>query len=172
MSVLVSQIHPSKPYPYSTPLPTTLWGDLQRWRKGLPGEDVGRPLQLPVVSLHESTYPPALFRISQSRQNLNEGLVSTQRTHPASFQDALICSLLSTWRPASHSVDHSLGPGQQHQKCWPASPQGRRPTPLWEGSQSKQLIPATPGLKKTPNQYPTMSCPRSSLVFFYFWKFY
>lgn len=76
--VLVSQIHPPKPCPYSTPPPTTLWGDLQRWRKGLPGEDVGRPLQLPVVFLHESTYPPALFRISQSRQNLNEGLVSTQ----------------------------------------------------------------------------------------------
>ena len=157
---------PLKTLSIRTPPPTTLWGDLQWWRKGLPGEDAGKALQLPMVSLHVSTYPPALFRISQPRQNLNEGLVSTQLIHPASFQDTLICSFLSIWRPASHSVDHSLGPGQQHQKCWPASPQGRRPTPLWEGSQNKQLIPAIPGLKKTPNQYPTMSCPRSSLVFF------
>ena len=118
---------------------------------GPPGDDVGRPHQLLHLQPHglPSVSPPTFLSCFVS---LNPGRTSVKacwahNEHSSPLQDAQTAH-------SSPSAGQPLTPwltvwGQG----WPVSPQGRWLTPLWEGSQNKQLIPAIPGLKKkTPNQ--------------------
>lgn len=104
-----------------------------------------------------SVYHLALFCILQSRKAFVKGLVCTQVTHPPPSKTlqqppAQACLFLSIWKPGSHSVGHSLGPGKQYQKCWPASCQGEHPTPLWEVNQNKTANSCHTRTKKNLNQ--------------------
>lgn len=155
-----------------TPPPTTLGGGLQRWRNGPRGDDAGRPHQLLHFQLHglPSVSPPTFLSCSVS---LHPGRTSVKawwahNEHTSPLQDAQTAH-------SSPSAGQPLTPGLTvWGQGWPAFPQGRWPTPLWEGSQNKQLIPAIPGLKKPPKPnippYPALGAAWCSFIFFSFTK--
>lgn len=130
----LSVLHTPTDYPLGWP-PTTE-SAARRCRENTP---TSHPPARPRVLLLRFCWPscPVLYPAAQegTQQRLGAHAVNTQPF----LQDAptVAYSFLSNQKPDSHSVDHSLGRGQQYQKHGPTRLQGKQPMPLWEGNQKK-----------------------------------